>query len=271
MSDPQNNLERIQFLENKVEQLQQQLNENQGFVDLGKNISYVVHDIRNPLATIGGANFVLVQLIKNLSRNKNLDDSQEILNEININSNRIEQALTRIYRLIANLNQQVKSEDELLVDCSLNQVIDDALDMTLCSFRVRQDWNESVEINTDYDSYLPLIKLHRLDFERAICNLIDNSLHSLKEKKQENSDFVPKLSITTKQLDGRVQLIIEDNGEGIKPEDESKVFKEFYTTKGDQGTGIGLFMVKQTIEEQHNGILALETSYGDFARFIITL
>lgn len=53
----------------------------------------------------------------------------------------------------------------------------------------------------------------------------------------------------------------------IKPE----FFEEFYTTKGCQGTGLGLFIVKQIIEGKHGGKLTLETEWGEFTRFTITI
>ena len=271
MNEPQDNSEKIQFLENKVQELQQQLKQQQKFTDLGKNIAYIIHEIRSPIGTIEGSNLILIQLIKNLFNQDELNNKPEKLIEITENNDRIKQSIKRINELIVSLNERVKSESKILVNCNLKQVIDDSLNMTLYSFRHRQDWYESVKINTDYDFNLTSIKLYRYDFERAISNLIENSLYSLKEKRQSNPDCSPKLSITAKYLDDKVELIIEDNGLGIKPEDESKIFDEFYTTKGNQGTGIGLFLVKQIIESQHNGTLTLETSYGDFARFMITL
>ncbi len=126
-------------------------------------------------------------------------------------------------------------------------------------------------LNAYYDSNLPSIKLYLCDFERAICNLIDNSLYSLKQKQQNNPNYVPKLLITTKQLESQVELTIEDNGEGIKPEDEKKVFEEFYTTKGDQGTGLGLYIVKEIIEGEHGGKLTLTTKWQEFCRLSITI
>ena len=128
-----------------------------------------------------------------------------------------------------------------------------------------------LKLATDYDFNLPLIKLYRYDFERAICNLIDNSLFSLKKKWENHPDYSPKLLIMAKYLDGQVELIVEDNGLGIEPEDEKEVFQEFYTTKGDQGTGLGLFIVKEIIEGKHDGKLTLTTKWQEFCRFTITI
>ena len=93
----------------------------------------------------------------------------------------------------------------------------------------------------------------------------------MKQKQIQIDDFCPELFVSIKQLDKEIQIIIEDNGEGIRPQDEDRIFEEFYTTKKSEGTGIGLFLVKQIIEENHNGKLSLSTSWGQFTRFTISL
>ncbi|MDJ0536932.1 MAG: sensor histidine kinase, partial [Xenococcaceae cyanobacterium MO_207.B15] len=147
------------------------------------------------------------------------------------------------------------------------ELINQSLDMTLYSVAIEQEWRVPVEVETDYDSDIIITEIYVLDFEIAICNLIKNSLYSLKQKQIQIDDFCPELFVSIKQLDKEIQIIIEDNGEGIRPQDEDRIFEEFYTTKKSEGTGIGLFLVKQIIEENHNGKLTLSTSWGQFTRF----
>ncbi len=266
--------ERTIALEQAIQEklrLQRKMVAQQKLNFVGRNAVSLSHEIRNPLGAIELANLISIQSLENLSSIEDVTNRKRILTELSDNADTIKQNIRRINGLVVRLNEQVKSEDLIAVESNLNEVIDNALDVTVYSFRVRQDWNESVEIDTDYDSNLPSIKLYLCDFERAICNLIDNSLYSLKQKQQNNPNYVPKLSITTKQLESQVELTIEDNGEGIKPEDEKKIFEEFYTTKGDQGTGLGLYIVKEIIEGEHGGKLTLTTKWQEFCRLSITI
>ena len=238
---------------------------------LGKNTVYLSHEIRNPLGIIELANLVSKGLIQELARQEPSSQQQPTFTKMLDNSHEIEQSLERINRIIVLLNEHIKSDERPAYECNLNEVTEEALEITIYSFGIRHNWTERVELHTDYDSNLTKIQLYRSEFERALCNLIDNSLYSLMQKKTKNPDFLPRLSITTKLLNEQVQVIIEDNGEGIKPEEENKVFEEFYSNKGLEGTGLGLFIVKQIIEGKHDGSLRLETEWGEFARIMITL
>ena len=59
----QDNSEQIQLLQNKIQELQQQLKQQQKFTDLGKNIAYIIHELRSTLGTIEGSNLISFQLI----------------------------------------------------------------------------------------------------------------------------------------------------------------------------------------------------------------
>ncbi len=283
MTNPEDNPETIQSLKATIEQLTQELQtkeqelestqkllqQQNKFNSLGKNIAYIIHDIRSPLGAINLTNLLSLQLIQNLLVAESLSEQQSTLTQLLNNSHLIKDYFKKANNIIDSLIREYDSSE--LDSSDLTEVITQSLDMTIASFKVENDWTIPLEIETDFDDDEIPTQLYLSDFERAICNLINNSLYSLKQKQIINPKFTPRLSLSVEQLERQLRIIIEDNGEGIKPEDESKIFEEFYTTKGNQGTGIGLFLVKQIIEEQHQGTLTLETSYGDFARFIITL
>ena len=260
-----------QALDN-LQKVQQQMIAQGKLNFLGKNTIYISHEIRNPLGVIELANLLSKQLINNLAQLESLSHEQATFAQLLDNAHQIEQNIERINRIIVLLNEQVKSDERPALDCHLNQVLEEALKITIYSFGIRHHWTEVIQIETNYDDHLPPVQLYRSDFERAVCNLIDNSLYSLKQKQTRHPDFVPQLLLTTKKLDDeQVQVIVEDNGEGIAPEEEKKIFEEFYSTKGEEGTGLGLFIVKQIIEGKHEGQLALETKLGEFTRITITL
>ena len=254
-----------------LQALQQKMIDQEKINFLGKNTLYISHEIRNPLGALELANLISLELIKTLAQKESLSHEQVSLTKILDNSYQIEQYIERINRIIVQLNNYTKSSELPSIDCDLERLIDEALEITIYSFGIRHHWTESIQIEKNYDPNLPPVQLYRSDFERAICNLIDNSFYSLKQKQTSNPDFSPRLWLTTKKLDEQVQIILEDNGEGIAPEDEGEVFEEFYSTKGDEGTGLGLFLVKQIIEGKHNGRLNLQTKWGEFTRITISI
>lgn len=67
-----------------------------------------------------------------------------------------------------------------------------------------------------------------------------------------------------------IGMSVEDNGLGMAPEQLKRLFKVFYSTKGIQGTGLGLFIADPIIR-QHGGDIVVESSLGQGSRFCVRL
>jgi PAS domain S-box-containing protein len=107
--------------------------------------------------------------------------------------------------------------------------------------------------------------------EGVLSNLFTNSLHAIEARKENDASMsqgLIELSVECDQTDA--QLIWKDNGCGISEKDHSTIFNAFVTTKGEQGTGLGLFIVKSIIQK-HGGRIELESKLGAGATFRIFL
>jgi len=112
----------------------------------------------------------------------------------------------------------------------------------------------------------------------VIYNLLDNAYEAIKERKmrsnaQELESFAPKIELSLTRTQNRQVIKISDNGIGIKEEDEHKVFAPFFTTKTSykSGSGIGVYVVKRIIEENHKGKIWFTSAYMQGTSFIIEL
>lgn len=126
----------------------------------------------------------------------------------------------------------------------------------------------AIESNLASDMY-PVV-LDKNQFTHVVLNLLKNakeSIEGLREKRAE--DFEGRIAIATAEEEDGIELVIQDNGEGIRPGDEDKIFDLFYTTK-PKGNGLGLGIVKRTVEE-HRGRIRVDPMEDQGARFIITL
>jgi signal transduction histidine kinase len=86
------------------------------------------------------------------------------------------------------------------------------------------------------------------------------------------ADFDPLLSATTRDLGDAVEIRIRDNGTGIPPEVQEKMFNPFFTTKpAGEGTGLGLSLSHDIIVKQHGGSIEVDTRPGEFTEFRIFL
>ncbi len=110
------------------------------------------------------------------------------------------------------------------------------------------------------------------DMGRVLLNLYNNAFYAVAEKrKQSNEMYKPEVSVSTKQIDGKVEIVVKDNGNGIPQKVMDKIYQPFFTTKPTgQGTGLGLSLSYDIIKA-HGGELKVNTKEGEFAEFIIQL
>jgi signal transduction histidine kinase len=110
-----------------------------------------------------------------------------------------------------------------------------------------------------YIQYLPekeviMVKLDKVQLTRIVTNLVTNSIHALK-----NTDE-PQILVRLIDFDDRVEIQVEDNGQGISKEDASMIFEPKFTTKSS-GMGLGLPMVRNILEA-YNGTISFVSRDG---------
>ena len=92
------------------------------------------------------------------------------------------------------------------------------------------------------------------------------------ERRKVENDFSPILKVSTKKIDGKVEIRIGDNGNGIPKDILDKIFQPFFTTKPTgEGTGLGLSLSYDIVTKVHGGELKVETKEGEGTEFIIQI
>ena len=125
-----------------------------------------------------------------------------------------------------------------------------------------------LETNLAEDMY-PVV-IDKNQFTHVVLNLMKNareSIEALRETRED--DFEGRIIVATAEDDDGINLVIQDNGMGIAPGDEEKVFEFFYTTK-PKGSGLGLALVQRTVED-HRGSIRVEQMAEQGARFVVTV
>jgi signal transduction histidine kinase len=115
--------------------------------------------------------------------------------------------------------------------------------------------------------------------QECLFNVLDNGFEAIKEKMEyhldspEREQFKPLVKVAAVQKEKTLLIEIQDNGMGIKEENRAKIFSAFFTTKSStiSGSGIGMYVVKRMIEENHQGKIWFESEYGKGTKFYIEL
>ncbi len=108
---------------------------------------------------------------------------------------------------------------------------------------------------------------------RVLLNLLSNAFDAVHEHAVSvNGQYEPTVTVSTRQVDGQLEIRVSDNGPGIPAEIKDRIFEPFFTTKPTgTGTGLGLSLSYDIVTQGHGGTLTVESAEGEGATFVITL
>ncbi len=226
--------------------------ENTKLASLGQFAAGVVHDLSSPLTSIVGYADYLIHKGSVGSIAPDPEDFDRL--------RRISDSANRMLRFARSVVSYVRPSADARPFCSVHALLDDAL--SFCEEELR---SSGARIVRDYAPGQILMRGAPEPLTQAFVNLINNACHAM----------VPGsavLRIATRiEPAQRVVLTFEDNGSGILPEHQSRIFSPFFTTKAaGKGTGLGLAIVKRIVEE-HAGSVAVEHAEPHGTRFVIAL
>jgi len=229
--------------------------------DLEELLSVISHDLRSPLATIGGYASLLMKKEGTLSPEEKVDFAERIFNKTKETSRRFDDLLD-VFRV--SLGQ---SEDEAVV-------LDPLLIMRQALKEAGYDdpgSEEGAEIQVDLPADIPNLSGYPGHLMHIFSNLFSNALKFM--GKQEE----PAISVKHEVIESDGQAInhftVTDNGMGIHPDYIANIFRPF--TRGPAvedipGTGVGLASVNRIVRS-HQGIVEIESTVGEGTSVSFTL
>jgi signal transduction histidine kinase len=135
-----------------------------------------------------------------------------------------------------------------------------------------KDKSFNTTLQTDIDSTIGKINVVPQDIGRVLLNVFNNAFYAVMEKKRQASDnYEPIVSVCTKKLNNKVEILVRDNGVGIPPKVVDKIFQPFFTTKPTgQVTGLGLSLSYDIIKA-HGGEIKVNSKEGEDAEFVVQI
>jgi len=215
--------------------------QSQKLSSLGHLAASIAHEINNPLAGILTYAKLLIKTLERPAR-----DEAAVKTAAVKNLRLVQRETERCAAIVRRLLEFAKERPLARTDLMINQIIDEAL--VLVANQARLANIESVKAFGD----IPAINADAGQMRQVIINLIINACEAMPDG--------GRLQIGTRLVDGFVEIRIADTGQGIAPEDLSKVLEPFFTTK-EKGTGLGLSVV-YGIVEQHGGTFTIESEAG---------
>lgn len=220
-------------------------------------INNMTHELKTPVSTISLA----AQMLKDGSVSKSPEVFQHVAGVINDETKRLSFQVEKVLQMSlfdkqrAMLKMKEMDANDLVVN------IANTYDLKVQKFGGTLDIDLQAENST--------IKIDEMHFTNVLFNLLDNALKYRKE------DIAPALLIRTKNESGKLLIMIQDNGIGIKREYVKKIFDRFYRVPTGnrhdvKGFGLGLAYVKKIVDD-HNGTIRAESELGKGSKLIISL
>ncbi|WP_392482048.1 ATP-binding protein [Nostoc sp. C110] len=272
------------LLEEQQAESQVRLIQSEKMSSLGRMLAGVAHEINNPVNFISG----------NLVHAKNYTD--DLLALLQVYKAEVPQPSTAIQTLAEEIDlgflevdlpklfnsmkigaertrEIVRSlKDFSRLDDGEAQLVDlhACLDSTLLILNNR--FKNGINLVRSYGE-IPTIPGYTGLLYQVFMNLLSNALDALEEKSDENPKFLPEITIITECWENDLVIVrIADNGPGISPENQKKIFETFFTTKPRGiGTGLGLAIAYQIVVEKHKGKITCQSELDKGTEFALAL
>jgi signal transduction histidine kinase len=274
--------ELLQTLE-ELKSAQSQLIQSEKMASLGELTAGIAHEIQNPLNFVNNFSDVNTELLlemKDEIEKGNKDEAKAIADNVIDNEQKINHHGKRADAIVKGMLQHSRKSSGLKEPTDINVLADEYLRLSYHGLRAK-DKTFNATMKTDFDENIEKINVIPQDIGRVLLNLFNNAFYAVSEKKKHPPEnYEPTVFVSTKRLDGNVEICVKDNGSGIPQNIIDKIFQPFFTTKPTgEGTGLGLSLSYDIIKA-HGGTLKVETVSAESAKdgkdeggteFIVTL
>jgi two-component system, NtrC family, sensor kinase len=215
---------------------------------VGQAITSLSHYIKNILQGIQGGSHAVEG---GLARNE--------IEPVAVGWDIISRNLHRINSLVLDMLSYSHQSPPNFVQTSVNAIVREVAELAQAAAKEKQ-----VSLVTRLDTDLPEIAVDVDGIHHACLNIVNNAIEAV-------SPLTGKVEVSTRlSKSGEVCITVADNGPGIPPDEQPKIFQAFYSTKGHKGTGLGLAAAKKLVEE-HGGRLQLKSTPGEGSAFVVRL
>jgi signal transduction histidine kinase len=240
-------------LEELVEDKTKKLVEAERLAVVGQTVAAIAHAIKNITGGLTGGAFVLEKGLE-LKNEKYLCQGWDM----------VKGNVAKIKGLAIDLLNYAKEREPDHRLCDPNRPIQEVYDLMLPRAR-----EHDVNLHIELDRGLPEVLLDPEGIHRCMLNLVTNAIDACTDISCSKTGREVTLR-SSKGKDCAVEYQVVDEGCGMDKETRDKIFQRFFSTKGSQGTGLGLMITKKIVDE-HKGVIECESRKGKGTKFVIKL
>ena len=268
-------------MEKQMEDLQQKLIEQEKLASLGLLSAGIAHEIQNPLNFVINFSKMSDKLLNDLTEiiedneEKLSDDDREevedIVADLKENMAKIVEHGERAISIIRGILLMSRGKENEFLPTDVCHLVKEYVWLAYHAMRAN-DKSFNISIKENYQEGIPQLMVIPQDLSRAVLNIMNNACYAVRQRsQQEGSDYHPTIEIEVSAADD-LTIQIKDNGIGMSDEVKQRLFENFFTTKPvGQGTGLGMGITRDIIENKHGGKLLFDSVEGQGTCFTFVL
>jgi PAS domain S-box-containing protein len=218
---------------------------------VGQTVAGLAHGVKNILTGLEGGMFLLRWGLEDDRRDK-LQEGWEML----------DRNFHKITTFVREFLSFAKGRVPVVAATDPNALVEEVVSLFAEAARAK-----GVTIETQLQPHIAPANLDAEGLQKCLANLVSNAIDACLVSDRDAGRIV---IVRSRDHDEVLEFEVEDNGCGMDYEIKRKIFTSFFTTKGTEGTGIGLLVTKKTVQE-HGGFMSIESSPGVGSVFRITL
>jgi PAS domain S-box-containing protein len=215
----------------------------------------IAHEIKNPLTPIQLSTERITRLLERMGKES---PPADLLKSVGDSARLIGREVVTLKTLVDEFTAFARFPASKPLPTQINSILEDALNV----FAGRL---HDISLQRDLAADLPIVLADSDQLKRVVVNLIDNAAEAM-ETSLRKEIWVRSVLAPERDM---VEIIIEDSGPGIPPEDKERLFLPYFSTKRS-GTGLGLAIVNRIITE-HHGSIRVEENFPTGTKFVIEL
>ena len=266
----------------QIEQLKEQLHKQEKLASLGVLSAGIAHEIQNPLNFVINFSKMSNKLLKDLeeivadNEDKLPEDDREELDDIvadlKENLSKIVEHGERAISIIQGILLVSRGKEGELLPTNVCKLVKEYVWLSYHAMRANHK-GFNLTIREQYDESIPQTMVIPQDLSRAVLNVMNNACYAVWKKAQTgDGSYQPEICVKVEAQNGQIVITLKDNGEGMSEETQKRLFENFYTTKPvGQGTGLGMAITRDIIENKHGGKLTFASKEGEGTAFTFTI
>ena len=266
----------------QIEQLKEQLHKQEKLASLGLLSAGIAHEIQNPLNFVINFSKMSGKLLSDLTEivddnkdkfpQEDREDMEDIVADLKENMSKIVEHGERAISIIQGILLVSRGKEGEYLPTDVNKIVKEYVWLSYHAMRAKNK-QFNVSIHEDYEQGLPTTMAIPQDLSRAVLNITNNAFYAIWQREETApEDYKPELSVKVASQDGNICISIGDNGMGMTEEVKQHIYENFFTTKPiGQGTGLGMGITRDIIENKHGGTLSFESEEGKGTAFTFTI